>query len=117
LIISGALGEGIRFLLSLKPREMIVFLKFELSLKKAYKNISIKYKVIHLLNAVIDPKFKGMGYMSHAFRRLDSVYNDYDEIFLETSESINEIIYKKIGYDVVHRQNSIVYMKHKVRRN
>ncbi|QVK20685.1 hypothetical protein KHQ82_10305 [Mycoplasmatota bacterium] len=111
IIKSNALFTCLKFLFSLKINELLKFNCFNNDLKNAYKNIDFKEKTMHLLNAGIKPEYKGQGYMSKWFRKLRVIYNDFDEILLETSESINELIYSKVGFEVVYKKNNVTYMK------
>ena len=74
----------------------------------------IEGKNIHLMQAAIDPSYKGQGMMSELFKLATEHYKNYDNITLETSDSSNISLYKHLGYEVVQTIGPLHVFKRKL---
>lgn len=84
---------------------LIVSLKDIRKIKSYLTDFSKKEEIVgrnmHLMQAGINPAYKGKGHMTELFELANHYYKDYDGIVLETSDASNIGLYKHLGYEII----------------
>lgn len=101
---------ALRFLLvSIKDIKKIIGYLNDFSQKE-----EVEGKNMHLMQAAIDPDYKGKGLMTQLFDLANEHYKNYDHLVLETSDSSNISLYKHLGYEVVQVIDTLHIFKRKL---
>lgn len=102
-----SLGKIIKYAFLDAVKFLFVSVKDIKNITKYLSSYSQKERIdgnnIHLMQAAIDPKYKGRGLMTELFKMSSEYYKKYDSIVLETSDSSNVGLYEHLGFEVVQQ--------------
>ncbi|MBN2604599.1 MAG: GNAT family N-acetyltransferase [Bacilli bacterium] len=94
----------IRFLCSLKPREMFMFWRY-MKTYQAYHKQEKHESTIHLYSTGIKEQFQGKGLFKSSLRDTVSYFKKmgYQKMILETSDQTNVVLYQSLGFTITEQ--------------
>ena len=101
VMASGGLAAALRFLLTLRPRELAGMNAFSSAIHREYESRGADPSGLHLYTAAMDPAFKGRGIMKRAFSWMEARFAaaGFSSYMLETTDPSNIPVYLNFGLE------------------
>lgn len=99
VVRAGGLGDALRFLVALKPRELAGMRALERAVARFERGRARDPGCLHLYSAGILPEYKGRGLMKAAFRHAEARFAElgFSSYRLETTDPANLPVYAAFG--------------------
>lgn len=99
IIRAGGLGDALRLLAALRPRELAGMVAFEMAMSRFHRDNPPDPQGLHLYSAGILPTWKGQGLMKAAFAFAEARFREagFGSYVLETTDPANLPVYEAFG--------------------